>query len=80
MHALRAGLWITAQHAWRGRRQTRCPAVADKVPPVEELDEGMFAVAGDGTRVAHGRRSALVLGLGIGRGRIAGNASEETLA
>lgn len=45
---------VHAQGAWCGFGEARGSAVADEVALVEELDEGVFAVAGDGAGVADG--------------------------
>ena len=48
MHAFRAGLGVVPKGAWGGGGHAGCSTVADKVPLVEELDEIVFAMAGDG--------------------------------
>ena len=71
VHAvLGVGGWVDTQIAGARRRKPRRAAVAGEIPLVEDLNEGMFAVALDGARVAHSGgvvRIGLVLRRGVAR-------------
>ncbi len=67
MHALAAGLRVFAQCAWRCSRHTSGTAIADETAFVEKFDEGVFAVASDGARIADRGRCIRIIGF-VGNG------------
>jgi hypothetical protein len=76
--AFQSSRFAYTQRTWRRGWQSRGAAVADKVALIEQLNQIVFAVARDGTRVTDSC-SLIRLGRG-GRGRIAGKTGKETLA
>jgi hypothetical protein len=72
------GLQIITECTGRGRREARCSAVTDEVALVEQLHQGVFAVAGDGAGVADGGGGILIVRV-LRRG-VACLAREEVLA
>lgn len=75
--ALRARLLIQAQRAWRVGSDACGATIADKVALVEELDQCVFAVAGDGARVADA--GCFIRFSGVRWRRVAGQTGVELL-
>lgn len=76
--ALGIGFAIDAQGAWTGRWDARRSAIAGEVSLLEDLDKSVLAMAGDGARVAHARRSPTVSS--FGRRRVAGQTGKDVLS
>jgi hypothetical protein len=76
--SLRTGLSVDAQSTGRRGGQAGGSTVTDEVPLVEEFDEGVFTMAGDGAGIADAGRC--VWSGWIGGRRIAGETGEKTLA